>query len=378
MQKSTITPTNSNVRPKLTVVQNTPPKKTLNPHGLDQLLIKKVNNTAHEYISNHITSHQLEKVALLNTRSSQDIVLKISKNNSAIINLRRINDYRKINRFFEEVNKKLEVNGLFINNVETHDIRKERILKKVPKPFKLIYYMADFAFHRVLPKIKLTKAFYYKKTKGYGRVLTRAEILGRLYSSGFEILDDKVINGILYFVAKKIKDPAYDTEATYGPLIYLKRVGKNGKIIKVAKVRTMHPYAEYLQQYVFNKNNLKEGGKIKNDFRISKLGKLFRKYWIDEIPMLINLIKGEMKLIGVRPLSQHYFNLYPDNLQSKRTLFKPGLRPPFYADMPKTLNEITASEMKYLLAYEKEPLLTDLKYFMKIVENIVWRGKRSA
>jgi len=46
--------------------------------------------------------------------------------------------------------------------------------------------------------------------------------------------------------------------------------------------------------------------------------------------------------------------------------------------MPKTLNEIADSEMRYLTAYEKKPLLTDIKYFMKIVENIVWKGKRSA
>ena len=102
-----------------------------------------------------------------------------------------------------------------------------------------------------------------------------------------------------------------------------------------------------------------------------------RKYWIDELPMIINLIKNEMKLIGVRPLSNHYFSLYPKELQEKRIKVKPGLLPPFYADMPKTLEDIVASEMKYLEAYEKAPLKTDIQYFIKILQNILLKGKRS-
>jgi len=381
MAKSLISPTKmlSSNNVKINNLKNSGGKKRKVPNLIfyDSTL-KCLDETIHKYISNYLTHLQVDKVHILNTRSSQDISRKSTKNCSAIINIRKINDYRSINNFFEETNKKLELGGLFINNFETHETRKARILKNVPKPLKFIYYATDFTFHRILPKVKLTKRFYYRKTKGYGRVLTKSEILGRLYSSGFELINDKKIGGKLFIVAKKVKAPSYDTNPTYGPLIYLKRVGKGGEIIKVAKIRTMHPYAEYLQQYVFNKNNLKEGGKIHNDFRISKLGKIFRKYWIDEIPMLFNLVKGEMKLIGVRPLSKHYFDLYPNTLQSKRTLFKPGLLPPFYADMPKTLNEIADSEMRYLMAYEKEPLLTDVKYFIKIIENIIWKGKRSA
>lgn len=127
----------------------------------------------------------------------------------------------------------------------------------------------------------------------------------------------------------------------------------------------------------FKKNNLKKGGKLKNDFRISNVGKLLRKYWIDELPMVLNFLKGDMKLIGGRPLSSHYFSLYTKELQEKRIKFKPGLIPPFYADMPETLEEIIASEMKYLTAYERNPILTDLNYLFKIIKNIVVKGKRS-
>jgi len=93
--------------------------------------------------------------------------------------------------------------------------------------------------------------------------------------------------------------------------------------------------------------------------------------------MLINLIKGDLKLVGVRPLSQHYFDLYTDELKEKRIKYKPGLIPPFYADLPKTLPEIMDSEMRYLLSYEKKPFLTDIRYCWKALWNILFRHARS-
>jgi len=104
-----------------------------------------------------------------------------------------------------------------------------------------------------------------------------------------------------------------------------------------------------------------------------------RKYWIDELPMLINLIRGEMKLVGVRPLSRHYFNLYSKELQEKRVNYKPGLLPPFYADMPQTLAEIQRSEMNYLLACETKGVFkTDLRYLILILKNILIKNARSS
>ena len=141
----------------------------------------------------------------------------------------------------------------------------------------------------------------------------------------------------------------------------------------------MHPYSEYLQGYIFERNSLKEGGKFNKDFRVTTTGSIMRKYWLDELPMLINLFKGEMKLVGVRPISAQYYSLYSKELQQKRNKFKPGLLPPFYADMPKTLKEIEQSEMKYLLACESKGIfLTDLKYMFLILNNILFKKARSA
>jgi lipopolysaccharide/colanic/teichoic acid biosynthesis glycosyltransferase len=212
---------------------------------------------------------------------------------------------------------------------------------------------------------------------GYERAIPHAEILGRLYSCGFELVEEKYIDEELYFVMRKVKEPGYDSNPTYGPLISLRRYGKDGRMFKVYKLRTMHAYSEYLQDYVYEKYKLQEGGKFKNDFRVTTSGKIFRKFWLDETPMFINLIAGDMKLVGVRPLSKQYFELYSDTLKEKRLKTKPGLIPPFYADMPKTLIEIQASEMAYLDAYQRHPIRTDISYFFKAIRNILFKGARS-
>jgi lipopolysaccharide/colanic/teichoic acid biosynthesis glycosyltransferase len=157
----------------------------------------------------------------------------------------------------------------------------------------------------------------------------------------------------------------------------MRRVGKNGEIISVFKFRTMSPYAEYLQEYIKQRYGLGESGKFSNDFRVTSWGKWFRRCWIDELPMIVNLIKGDLKLIGVRPISPHYLGMYPDALKAFRTKYKPGLIPPFYADLPKGFEEIIASEEKYLRAYDKSPLRTDVQYFCKIFWNIVVKRARS-
>lgn len=294
-----------------------------------------------------------------------------------IINLERLNDIRYLNKFLEAVNSKLTIGGEFIGRFEEYNSRKRRIIHTQRKPIKYIIHFGDILFHRVTPKLPGTKRIYFGITKGRGRVLSKAEAFGRIYSCGFEVTEEHEIEGETYFTARKIKEPAFDKSASYGPLIKLRRVGKDGKLIQVYKIRTMHPFSEYLQDYIFHQNELQEGGKFRNDFRISKEGKIFRKFWLDEIPMFINFFKGDMKLIGVRPISKQYYSLYSTELQEKRIRTKPGLLPPFYADMPKTLEEIIASELKYLNAYEQAPLKTDIKYFFLSLKSILIQGARS-
>lgn len=296
---------------------------------------------------------------------------------SSIININKINDMRNINGFFAAVNAKLPLDGCHIACVETSAQRRIRLLHKFPPVLSHLYFASDFLFKRVFPKLPVTRSLYFFVTAGRNRVLSEAEALGRLAACGFMIAGTREINNQLYFVGRKKKEAPQNNLSRLGPLFSMKRVGYKGKEIKVHKFRTMHPYAEHLQDYVYQKNQLQDGGKFKNDFRITPWGRFMRRLWIDELPMLLNFFKGEVKLVGVRPLSAQYLGLYSEALQEKRKQFKPGLVPPFYSDLPKTLDEIQQSEHLYLDAYSKSPFKTDVRYFFKAMHNIIFKKVRS-
>lgn len=329
-----------------------------------------------KFISRHLNLNG-ELVYQMETGSAFNI-LKIKKEFiTGLVNYKKINDHRFVNKVFEAVNLKMMTGGTYICCVETKESRKSRILNKYNKLLAWPYYVLDFGVRRVVPKVPVVKKVYFSLTKGLNRVISYPETLGRLYSCGFRVIEVREFNYQTWFVTEKVDIPQYDMFPTYGALIRLNRVGQYGKMIKVYKLRTMHPYSEYIQEYVFQKNNLKSGGKLDDDFRVTNWGRIFRKLWIDELPMLINLIKRQMKVVGVRPLSQHYFSLYPSEMQELRIKYKPGLVPPFYADMPNTFEEIVDSERRYLQAYDKAPLRTDISYFFRAMYNILIKKARS-
>ena len=89
-------------------------------------------------------------------------------------------------------------------------------------------------------------------------------------------------------------------------------------------------------------------------------------------------LKNDLRLVGMRPLSRQYLELYTPEHREFRTRVKPGLLPPFYADLPVTLEEIMDSERRYIEAYLQKPVRTQARYFFKCFYNIVIKGKRSA
>lgn len=342
-----------------------------------KLVEKRVGPKGIEFILKYIPILSHKKTVLLDTSSRFNILKQRKSRYNQILNVGMCNEIDRINKFFLAANLKLNEGGVFVGRAETISERKRRAYKKTFRPFSDIYYFLDFLFHRVMPKINALQYFYFFVTKGRRRVFSRAELLGRLCSCGFEIIEEVEIENKLYFAVKKVKEAKKVINPSYGPLFGMTRIGKGGKEITVYKLRTMHPFSEFLQEYIYQRNALQEGGKFADDFRISTLGKLFRKFWIDELPMLYNLLNGDMKLIGVRPLSKHYLSLYSDELKELRKEVKPGLVPPFYADLPKTLEEIQESEKRYILAYQKSPISTDLRYFVKVFYNIVFKKARS-
>ena len=287
-----------------------------------------------------------------------------------------LNAIRYVNRYLRKANEKLKQDGFLVVSFDTAAKRRLQFYSKYPKFIAGFLYFFDFIWHRVCPRLFLTRRFYYFCTSKVRKVFPRPEIMGRLYYCGYDVVSEQYIHDRYCVIAQKRRSP--DPEhRNYGLIVKLPRIGKGGKLFNVYKFRTMYAYSEYLQTYVYENNDLQTGGKFKDDYRITTWGRFMRKLWMDEWPMFFNILKGQMKLVGVRPLSEQYFNLYRPEVQQLRIKHKPGLLPPFYADMPETLDEIQESELRYCEAYEKHPLRTQLSYFGKIIGNIVFRRKTS-
>ena len=358
-------------------------EKGLDEATLDQivnqnkdLIVKEAGEDVYQLICDYTNCRSLKNL-VFSTTTSFNIDKQPFNNYDSLLNLQRINDIRRINKFFESVNLKLKLGGRFIGCVETKNLRKKRIFRKYSAGINSFIYFFDFIYKRIMPKMPVLKKLYFFFNRGNNRVLSEQEAFGRLYSCGFKLIDEKLINGLIYFVGEKYKEPVYDFNPSYGPLFKMKRKGKGGKTIYVYKFRTMYPYSEYLQEYVYDKFSLQEGGKFKDDYRITTAGKFMRKFWLDELPMFINFFRGDLKLVGVRPLSSHYFSLYTKEMQERRLNYRPGLIPPFYMDMPKTFDEILDSEKRYMDAYDHHPFFTDVKYFFGAFYNIVIKKARS-
>lgn len=96
------------------------------------------------------------------------------------------------------------------------------------------------------------------------------------------------------------------------PFFFQLRPGKNGKVFKIIKFKTM------------NDKKDKEGKLLSDSKRLTKVGSFVRKTSLDEIPQLLNVIKGDMSIVGPRPLLTDYLHLYSD-FQNRRHEVSPGI-----------------------------------------------------
>ncbi|MBU2527247.1 MAG: sugar transferase [Bacteroidetes bacterium] len=96
------------------------------------------------------------------------------------------------------------------------------------------------------------------------------------------------------------------------PFFFQKRPGKNGRIFTIVKFKTM------------NDRRDKDGNLLPDAERLTRIGKFVRKTSLDEIPQLFNVLKGDMSLVGPRPLLPDYLHLY-NEFQRRRHQVKPGI-----------------------------------------------------
>jgi len=142
------------------------------------------------------------------------------------------------------------------------------------------------------------------------------------------------------------------------------RVGKDGIVFKMYKFRSMVINAEELKEKLANENE-RTGPmfKIKNDPRITKVGRIIRKTSIDELPQLINILKGEMSIVGPRPSLVNEVNEF-EEWMLERLSIKPGLTCYWQVGGRNDIefNQWMKLDIKYV---EERSILIDAKLILK-------------
>jgi exopolysaccharide biosynthesis polyprenyl glycosylphosphotransferase len=142
------------------------------------------------------------------------------------------------------------------------------------------------------------------------------------------ILDITVAAAALLFFSPVLLIAALAIKLTSpGPVFFLQeRIGLNKRRFKIFKFRTMVPNAEKMM-CALEKHNEATGPvfKIRNDPRITRIGKFLRKTSIDELPQLINVLRSDMSLVGPRPLPLRDYEGFNEDWQRRRFSVKPGI-----------------------------------------------------
>lgn len=154
-----------------------------------------------------------------------------------------------------------------------------------------------------------------------------------------------------------------------GPIFYCQwRVGTRGQLFKIYKFRTMTVDAELKHHEVMK---AQEGlHKVENDPRVTFVGKWLRKYSLDELPQLINVLKGEMSLVGPRPWAL-YDALRLGKLGQQRLNALPGITGAWQVESRSNqldLNDVTKCDLEYLYSWS---LIQDLKILLLTVPKVI-------
>ena len=154
------------------------------------------------------------------------------------------------------------------------------------------------------------------------------------------------------------------------------RIGKNGKVFRMYKYRTMivgadEKLGDLLQSNEELKKEYEENKKIKNDPRITKCGGFLRKTSLDEFPQFINILKGEMTLIGPRPYLKREIKDMGDSYDKIITM-KPGLTGLWQISGRSNLSfeDRLKLDEEY---YRNNSLKVDLKIFFKTIKTVIFR-----
>lgn len=158
-----------------------------------------------------------------------------------------------------------------------------------------------------------------------------------------------------------------------GPAFFVQiRVGRGGKLFRMYKLRTMVQDAQRQQKNLMALNE-QEGPafKIKNDPRVTRFGRFLRKFSIDEIPQFLNVLKGEMSLVGPRPPLPREVKSY-QRWHLQRLTVKPGLTGLWQVSGRNRLNfdEWVRLDIRYI---KQRSLIFDLKLMIRTIKVVLFK-----
>jgi len=198
-----------------------------------------------------------------------------------------------------------------------------------------------------------------EKTKEYYEILKKKRvtlILKRLFDFIASVLLLIIFLPALLIIGLLIK---IDSK---GSVFYRQeRVTTNGKIFKIFKFRTMVQNADKIGTLVT----------VGKDARITRVGKVIRKIRLDELPQVINILKGEMSFVGTRPEVKKYVDQYTDEM--KATLLMPAgvtsITSIKYKDEDEILEQAVKNGKDTDLAYVEDVLPDKMKYNLEYINN---------
>ena len=163
--------------------------KQLNTSQIIEKLTKLLSKSDN-YRDSVLTYHSLAQFSfkLGNINNSTDIIDNIMN---------------KSNKMGSNSYKKLKNGGLFMGSFIPLEKFREHLRTQMPHFLFAIIFPIHFIFHRIFPKLPVTKQIYFIITKGNNRIFSKAEIFGRLSFCGFEMIQDKMIGDRIYFICKK-------------------------------------------------------------------------------------------------------------------------------------------------------------------------------
>lgn len=204
---------------------------------------------------------------------------------------------------------------------------------------------------------KLDKTFNYKNAYG---------VIKRSLDVTLSAIALITLSPIFLIIATIIK---LDSK---GPVFFIhKRIGKDGKEIGIYKFRSMVQNAEdMIAEFTEEqKKEFRENYKLQDDPRVTKIGKILRKTSLDELPQILNILKGDLSIIGPRPVIKRELEKYENN-KEKFLSVKPGLTGFWAANgrSDTTYSERVQMELYYI---DHMSLKMDIKIFFKTIISVI-------